>query len=233
MCLIVSSITNGQTGIALDTLNQLDSAGNKQGWWIEELTQRVPDTDTTETTTSEGRYLDDVKIGDWTTIYAGNGVVASYETYSEGNRTSYSMFDVRGRPTYLYNVDLASGNEVFHAYHENGELATLGITSAEGSSGTTYWENGIVMSHWERSAERRSDELYVFLHYWEDGTVWRREEFIGERVQHGTVTRYHRNGQLEYECQYEFGKLNGEYKKYDEKGNLTEVMMWNNGVRLW
>jgi antitoxin component YwqK of YwqJK toxin-antitoxin module len=233
MCLIASLITNGQSGIAHDTLNQVDSVGNKQGWWIEELTQIVPDSDTTETTIGQGRYLDDTKIGDWTTIYKGNGVTASYETYSDGMSTFRSKFDARGRLRYLDSMDLVSGTEIHRSYRESGVLATVGIRSSEKSSGTTYWENGNVRSHWERSADLRSDEIYVFLHYWEDGTVWRREEFIGDRIEHGTTRRYYRNGRIQYECQYVFGKLNGEYKKYDEEGNLTDVAMWANGVRLW
>jgi antitoxin component YwqK of YwqJK toxin-antitoxin module len=233
ICMIASLITNGQNVIACDTLNQLDSAGKKQGWWIEELTERVPDTDTIETTISQGRYHDNIKVGDWTTIYEGNGVTASYETYSEGRSTYRSKFDVSGRLVYLDSIDLVSGAEVHRSYRESGGLATVGVRSAEKSSGTTYWENGNVRSHWEKSADLRSDEIYVFLHYWEDGTVWRREEFIGDRIEHGTTTRYYRNGRIQYECQYIFGKLNGEYKKYDEEGNLTDVGMWANGVRLW
>gem|GEM_PF-3680396 len=233
MCLIASLATNGQSGKARDTLNQLDSAGNKQGWWIEELTQQVPDSDTTETKISQGRYLDDFKIADWTTVYKGNGVTASCEIYFEGRRTYWSTFDVRGRPMYLCTVDLASGAEIFRAYHEDGGSATLGIRSAERNSGTSYWENGNVMRHWETSAERGADEAWVIMDYWEDGTMRQRQEFIGARVEHGTTTRQYRNGLIQYECHYVFGKLNGDYKKYDEDGNLTEVMMWANGVRIW
>jgi antitoxin component YwqK of YwqJK toxin-antitoxin module len=233
MCLIASLITNGQSGIARDTLNKVDSVGIKQGWWIEELTQIVPDSDTTETTIGQGRYLDDTKIGDWTTIYKGNGVTASIATYSEGRNTYFAKFDVKGRLTYLDSLDLVSGAKVSRSYYESGRSASLSIRSPEGNRSTSYWENGNVRRHWETSAERRADEAWAITDFHEDGTMRQRQEFIGDRVEHGTTTRYYRNGRIQNECQYVFGKLNGVCKKYDEEGNLTDVAMWANGVRLW
>jgi antitoxin component YwqK of YwqJK toxin-antitoxin module len=233
MCLIASLITKGQNGIARDTLNQLDSAGNKQGWWIEEFAQPVLDSDTVETRISEGRYIHGSRDGDWVTRYKGNGGVAITATYMDGRSIHCRAYDVRGRLSWSDSTDIVTGTLVSYTFYEDGQIMGLLLKSPMKHSGTTYWENGNVMSHWKHSAERRSDETYVFLDYWEDGTLRQRQEFIGEGVEHGTATRYYRNGQLEYECQYVFGKLNGEYKEYDEEGNLTDVMMWANGVRLW
>ena len=86
-------------------------------------------------------------------------------------------------------------------------------------------------SHWETPAARSSDEEWVFTEYWEDGTARQVQGFIGERVEHGITRRFYRNGQLEYECYYVLGELNGLYKKYDEEGNLVEVNLWVNGFR--
>lgn len=229
-CVVISLSVQAQTSVTHDTLNHTDSTGRKQGWWVEKRTMVPADTDTTETTISEGRYVNDVKDGDWVTRYEGNGVVAATLTYADSVLIRSADYDTHGRVRWTDHNDPTTGRTIFCTYSQNGVLDGLLFKSQEWNVGTTYHENGNIRSHWSGPDKRAPDQVWVFLDYWENGLLHERKEFIGERMGHGTSTRYYENGQKEYECHSEFGKLNGPYTEYDEKGNVTKVTIYINGV---
>lgn len=86
--------------VAGDTLNQIDAAGKRQGYWkISAADKKVSGFPTPGSTVEEGRYVNSMKTGIW------------IEYYPTGKKKSELTF-VNNRP-----------NGPAKMYHENGNLS--------------------------------------------------------------------------------------------------------------
>ena len=48
----------------------------------------------------------------------------------------------------------------------------------------------------------------------------------------GVAVEYHDNGQLSFKGNYKDGELHGLFEYFDEEGNLTETVTYENGVEV-
>ncbi len=75
----------------------------------------------------------------------------------------------------------------------------------------------------------------VIEQFWPDGTLRERRHVIrlpnGTMLNHGLWTRWHRNGQKEYEARYDRGRLDGVERTWHENGRPRTEQHYSAGLR--
>jgi antitoxin component YwqK of YwqJK toxin-antitoxin module len=177
-----------------------------------------------------------------------NGQIKSVVSYVEGkaqgmasywnkrgtkSRTiTYTDNDLTGAAQYFYKTGLlhykinyVNGDftDDFLAFHGNGQLAEKRhyIDNAKSGANTYYYNNG------QQSSEANYTEGELngpFKNWFKDGSLKSEGEYMDNTIIKLKRT-YNANGTMATEEIYdEDGKLNGEYKEYDEAGNLNLVL---------
>lgn len=153
-----------------DTLNQKDSLGKKQGYWIiygkDEPQKGYPD----EGKIWEGTYIDDRKNGQWI-LYHKDGMTPKTKGYFVNNRP-------RGP---------------FEKYYPNGNLKEKGMFKK--GPLTIYWENGNIKreAYFNEERKRHGKEIY----YFENSQVELEMKF-NNGILIDTLKAYYPTGELRY-----------------------------------
>ena len=157
-----------------DTLNQIDSEGKKQGYWIiygkDDPQKGFP----AEGKIHEGSYLNDRRNGEWI-MYYKDGV----NPKTKGNF-------INNRP-----------NGPFESYYLNGNLRSKGTFNKMSYIGewTSYWENGNLMTkgYYNENRKRHGKEI----HYFENAQVELEMKF-NNGLHVDTIIAYYPNGDIRY-----------------------------------
>lgn len=156
-----------------DTLNQKDSLGKKQGYWIiygkDEPQKGFPE----EGKIAEGTYLDDRRDGRWI-FYYRDGVTPRRKSYLKNSRPNGS----------------------YEKYHPDGVLMEKGSFKRGKyliGEWTSYWENGNlqIKRNYNEDGKRHGKEFY----YFESGQV-ELEAKYNNGVQVDTMKFFYRNGDI-------------------------------------
>jgi antitoxin component YwqK of YwqJK toxin-antitoxin module len=167
-------------GPAVDTLNNVDGQGLRQGWWQ----VRGPKPDKPDYTAGklieEGRYANNRRTGPWRR-YWPNGEVMSEITYVMGRpKGAYATFYPDGKPEEQGTWDLDRNTGAFKRWHPNGNLAQDFV--------------------FDRYGTRDGEQKY----YHENGQV-ELVVTIKQGKEDGTLKRYYADGELQETAQYHDG----------------------------
>ena len=149
-----------------------------------------------------GNYTNNLKNGIWKEWHS-NGLLASSGTYISDQKNGYwKSYNAAGQLISDENYSNGKKNGLFNKYFENGKLMSSEnyINEVKNGIWKTYNENGIV-------AKQES-----YKNGLKDG-IW--------------ITR-HNNGIKSSEATYKDGALVGEFKRFDEKGNLIKPPVVSN-----
>lgn len=165
-----------------DTLNQVDDAGLRQGYWIiynsiKKLPNYPP-----EARVEEGRYLNSRRNGIWKTYYP-NGVLKSEVTYQNNRPNGYAKI-----------------------FFENGKLMEEGEWKNNRWVGTfkAYYENGQTLYdfNYNNDGKRQGEQKY----YYENGQLMMKGNMT-EGKETGTWVGYYENGDKREEKAFTNGTL--------------------------
>lgn len=183
---------------AVDTLNQVDEQGRRQGWWrIVGPVDQKPEYDP-GILYEEGRYVDNKRTGKWKR-YWPDGKPRSEINYVKGfPKGEYTIYWRNGLPEEQGTWDLDRNTGTFKRWHQNGNLAQDFIFDDYGMRDGVqryYHENG---------------QLEV-----EVNIVKGREE--------GVLKRYYANGDLQETAVFSGGAVEaGSFKTFQPKGPVPE-----------
>jgi antitoxin component YwqK of YwqJK toxin-antitoxin module len=187
----VSLSTFAQAGglMAADTLNQMDEAGRKNGWW--RITAPVQDKPgyADGALIEEGGYVNNKRAGIWRR-YWPNGKVMSEITYVNGRpRGEYKTWYPNGRMEEQGNWDLDRNTGRFQRWHPNGKLAQDFVFNEHG--------------------QRDGDQKY----YHENGQL-AVQVHVKEGREEGTLKRYTSSGDLLQVAEFNGGVINEANSRY-------------------
>lgn len=193
-----TALAQASAEMSVDTLNQLDAMGRKQGWWT--ITAPAPDKPgyTNGQLIEEGRYANSKRVGRWKR-YWPNGKVMSEISYQMGRpRGDYRTYYPDGRVEEQGTWDLDRNTGVFKRWHPNGQLAQDFVFDANGT------RNG------------------VQKYYHENGQL-EVEVNIKEGKEDGTLKRYYANGDLQQVAEFNGGVINASNSKYIKPVHKVET----------
>jgi len=165
---------------------------------------------------TENNYTNDVFNGTQQEWYK-NGNLKSEENYLNGVPDSYHTY---------YN---SNNNKQKEVLYNNGEIIK-----------TTDWNNnGTIKSSFEYINGKIKDGEYIFTD--DNGKKINKQTYLnGNKIEefifrgeekNGKLIKWHNNNILKFECEYTNGMINGEFKLYDEKGQLISNGNYSNGLK--
>ena len=190
ICPVVSAAPSSfSTQQALDTLNQLDAEGKKQGHWRITAPLATKPGYTDGQLIEEGRYASNKRTGTWHR-YWPNGKLMSEITYDMGRpRGDYKTWYQNGQVEEEGNWDLDRNTGNFKRYHPNGAPQQDFVFNDYGvrdGMQKYYHENG---------------QLAVAVN-------------IEEGKEEGTLKRYYANGDLQQVATFNDGVVNASNNKF-------------------
>ncbi|MBC7413126.1 MAG: hypothetical protein H7331_11820 [Bacteroidia bacterium] len=217
-----------------DTINRFDKIKNKTGYWeevvIEKHDRAVYEYDTILHT---GYYIDSKRNGLWKGYYLPSKKIA-YECYYKDN--NYDSLNI--------------------TYFKTGEINEVWKSSIHGEERTTYRINGDIKHLFEEDSlqvfsiefDDAKDTSFYFRRNKKTGVSFRKDFYAKNqiykisnylnkngyvKVDHGRVVRYYDNGQMEYECNYINGELEGDYIEYNREGSIKRVLKYREGREIY
>ncbi|MBI4931396.1 MAG: toxin-antitoxin system YwqK family antitoxin [Bacteroidetes bacterium] len=152
-----------------DTLNAVDAAGLRQGYWIVFNSIKKLPNYPTDAKVEEGNYADSKKAGIWKT-YFPNGNLKGEITYTNNRASGYAkMYQENGK---LMEEGVWENNRwvgEFKSYHENGQtFCDFKYTKGGKREGeqTYYYDNGQLMMKGEM---KEGKEAGTWVGYYENG----------------------------------------------------------------
>ncbi len=196
--LLVARVASAQVPVAPDTLNKLDEAGRKQGWWkVAGPIKDKPDY-VAGNIYEEGRYTDNRRIGVWKR-YWPNGKVMSEVTYLMGlPKGPYTTYYPDGSTEEQGTWDLDRNTGAFKRWHPNGKVAQEFLFDSYGTRDGEqkyYHENG---------------ELEVDVH-------------IKQGREEGTLKRFFPNGELAEVAEFHDGVASSS-KSFQPKTKMPVIL---------
>lgn len=156
----------------------------------------------TNTTYLIGHYRNGVKHGQWTYHFT-NGKPVTRGTYHNGKRT-----------------------DTWVRWHNNGAIAATGkYKSGQKHGKWTYWYNN--KRTWRTGSYRNGREDGLWIEWHDNGNKHRHTTFIADpgnpitNVLHGLHQSWYENGKPKERGNYVFGKKEGIWKYWNDKGKLT------------
>jgi uncharacterized protein len=200
----------------------LSEKGIKQGPWKEYYIDG--------TLRAEGEYENGLKKGEWK-FYHPNGKMEQTGKYITGEKP-------HGRWVWYYSDGKLLREEIFRNGKEDGELIEYSdrgkiITKGEYIEGEKegFWvyeigdfrEEGIYKSG-------KKDELWK-SYYSDTGELAFEGKYI-DGTPDGKHIYYYPNGKKQLEGKYEFSHKEGDWKRYDDTGNLLITIFYKNGIEI-
>jgi len=167
-------------------------------------------------------YLNGQLNGESNTFFK-NGRKADIWNYNNGKLINTHVKDKFGNTIYESN----SVNVEASIYQpQKGELEIEDINDAD---------NAIILMYEGQPFNSPIEVINVAI---EDGIAqyvkWKNRKTKNENgdiIFEGMSSKYYDNGQIMKEVNYSNGKRNGEEVFYDRNGNITDKIVWNNGIR--
>ncbi len=180
-----------------DTLNKINEAGRKHGWWRIMAPVAEKPGYAEGALIEEGRYENNKRVGLWKR-YWPNGNVMSEITYQNGRpRGVYKTYYPSGKVEEQGSWDLDRNTGEFQRYHPNGKLAQDFIFNAYG----------------QRDGEQK--------YYHENGQL-AVHVTIKEGKEEGTLKRYTAAGELQQVAEFNGGVINEANSRYIKRAPKAE-----------
>jgi antitoxin component YwqK of YwqJK toxin-antitoxin module/tetratricopeptide (TPR) repeat protein len=228
----------------LNAVGNFDDDGERKGSWVYYYSNG---------TRSGIETYEDGNLVDYDSSFFKNGVLKSLDFYKDGkaqgeaitynstgtfkNKISYVDDVMTGPAQYFYPIGILRYNVnykdeelegSFIEYYDDGNISqdVSFVTGKRSGKGTEFYRNG------QKSAELNyvEGELDGIIKKWyPDGTI-RSEGEYKDGIVINTLKEYNPNGSLSSEENFdENGKKSGEYKEYDNEGNLNMVLIFKKG----
>lgn len=235
-------------------INNVDSAGRKQGQWLEtsigggELLLDYA-------FTNIGIYVDDKKCGIWKRIDSVGNITA-IGFYKNGNPDGeYKIYYLNGNLYQLQNYYDGVPNGTWYQYREDGTLSLkesyeMGYYQGEVSS---YYENGQVA---ELKYYIHGIQNGPYLVYSSNGALieevtykdgfrigeWKqfysngklsyfvKKDDFGKKI--GVEQEFYETGSIKKETPYLNGVINGDQKWYNINGDVIKIVKYENGLKI-
>lgn len=207
------------TGQAQNAINQLDAAGQKQGFWQKKQANG--------NLAYEGTFKNDQPVGEFKR-YHTNGLLKARLIYPEDSDTIHSeLFDNRGQL-------LAKGKYVDEKkegewqYYQKGQLVSTEVFEHNQKHGTskTYYPTGELF---EETTWKFNLENGIYRAYFKSGKPYLECRMVdGKRD--GTCHVYYENGQLELDAMYAKGLRNGDWNYYHPDGTFSHTLSYDLGL---
>jgi len=206
---------------AQDTVNITDRNGRKQGYWRK--------SDSAGRLVYEGRFRDGVPCGEFRYYYPGGNIRTVSMISGQGNRAVTVSYFPNGRKMAAGNYINEKKDSTWQFFSEsNGTLVSLetyraGILNGlskvfypeGGLSELHYYKNGILDGLWEQ--------------YYLDGKLKLRGIYKAGEKQ-GLFRILYNSGVPMIEGQYVHGHQDGTWTYFNEKGIITKIEIYGNGV---
>lgn len=217
-----------------EDINRKDTSGLKQGTWKEFYEN--------ETVKSEGRYVNNVKVGYWKQ-YNKKGMLVETDKYEAGelvtDASEIDFLDIRktfhnnGKVKTICNYNQAGKREgICREFNDTGAVVIAqvykdGILMGEGMADA----DGIKSGMWEEfypSGKLRAKGTYdaglklgEWTFYYESGKVEQKGSFAKGEFYDGQWTWYYENEQLWRDEYYVYGLENGPFEEYSDSGTVV------------
>ncbi len=191
---------------------------------------------------SEGNIVDGKPEGYWKT-YSEEGILIS-----EGNRKNHLLdsvwkfYDEEGNIKMEITYREGKKNGIRTTYRENEKIEENFIDDLKQGISTYYYPDGPIrkivnyIDGLEEGIAREyaEDGRIIQLITYKKGFIVNRERinrFDSQGNKHGNWKYFHDNGELQLECIYKHGLLNGYYKEYDREGKLLNAYKYVEGEK--
>lgn len=233
LIILLSIFSKGLMG--QNSLNWLDSLGNKVGYWEEcEYVDFFGEMEIDDTICVKGLYKNGYKDSLWVLNSKRTGVTRMTVEYKDSMRIAYSEFDEKGNKiVYHYsNPFNQKVNIVF--YYSNGKVEDSLYEDSTIRFKIAYHQNGSI-----REGYQVFDSIFNYKKniYWDNGRLRKviNYQHNGDMqgVKHGNVKTYHLNGTLHEDCNYHKGVLDKLYIEYDEEGKAISFKYYSQGIVVY
>jgi len=184
-------------------------------------------------------YNEKGKLSEITHYFYGNYEgVSTYDTL--GNESAYYPLvdgsavseykDVNGKPTVTKTYKGTESNGERISYYGNGKIRSKGEVIDDNYAGNWKW--------YSREGQLTTEGSYIlgrkegeWKWYYDDGKLKLVKNYVKGNLE-GTVVRYYENGKKTSEKKYRIDQRHGEFRYYDETGELLYIRYYNDGLML-
>jgi len=208
-------------GHAQTAINQLDSSGQKQGFWQKKQANG--------NLAYEGTFKNNKPIGEFKR-YHTNGLLKARMIYAENSDTiAAELFDTRGKLMAKGNY-VGEKKEGAWQHFQNGQLISIEIFRNNQKNGTskTYYPSGELF---QETDWKNNQQNGIYRAYFVTGKPYL-ECRMAAGKRDGTCQVYYENGQLELDAFYVAGLRNGDWNYYLQDGNFSHTLSYDMGVLL-
>jgi antitoxin component YwqK of YwqJK toxin-antitoxin module len=232
----ITSIVEYKNGIVYqrEDINQRDTSGKKQGVWKEFYDN--------ETVKSEGRFVDNVRVGYWKE-YNKKGLLVNTNKYEGGELVTdaeeLDLLDIRkrfhenGEVKSICNYNEAGNKQgICRYFNDTGEVIKAEVYKDGILMGTGMADvDGIKFGHWKEfyeSGKLRAEGKYEaglklgeWVFYYENGKQEQKGSFAKGEFYDGRWTWYYPNGELWRDEYYVYGIEDGPFVEYSDSGTVV------------
>lgn len=228
-----------------DTINKLNAAGLKTGYWEEKAADNI----------SKGMYDANKKIGTWVTYFSNNNQLYRLESYNNAGQRHgiFLTFDRKNRiqAVEYYKDGLYHGTSIIYGstnefpvsetsyvngkrqgitriYYDNGKIQEEDRFTDDQKDGVSRWYN--------RSGKLLAEYTYkagVFdgpqKTYYENDSLQSVSNYSSNQM-NGDYKEFYRNGRIKVSGKYLNGQKDGPWMEFDETGKATLTKKFKNGV---
>lgn len=198
--------------------NTLDSTVNKDGFQIDYKTNK-------RVVNAKGLFFNNLEQGEW------------IENNDEGileRIVHYKEFYKSGKLKTFGNLWNGKKQDTLSWFYENGELESQEITELDTisgqSTGFVYWfyESGKLHKRIPLINEKQNGLVEIF---YESGEFKAKTEYT-DGLMNGNGIGYYESGVISYKGKVIKNNIHGDFKYYNEYGELIKIENYNNGQLL-
>ncbi|MCQ2195423.1 MAG: toxin-antitoxin system YwqK family antitoxin [Paludibacteraceae bacterium] len=200
------------------TPNQTDKKGRKQGAWSKTYANGQ--------LMYEGQFKDDKPVGTFKR-YFETGKLKLVQTYTKGENSNVSIYEDDGKTIAMEGAYIGKEKDGEWKFYKEGKLAVSETYTKGSRNGLSkaYSEKGAVIEETPYVNDKIEGVKRTFL---EDGSLYQEVEYKNG-LEDGFYKLYEGNKEPVITGQHKNGKRDGEWKIYDEKGQVDEVLTYENG----
>ncbi|MGQ7870516.1 toxin-antitoxin system YwqK family antitoxin [Sunxiuqinia sp. sy24] len=204
---------------AQEQLNQIDQAGQKQGFWQKKQANG--------NLAYEGNFVNDKPVGVWKR-YHSNGLLKARLSYKENSDTIQAeLFDTRGKlmAQGRYLNQLKTGQWL---YFQKGTLVSEEHFESNLKQGLskTYYPSGELF---EETNWKDDEKNGIYRAYFKNGKPYM-ECMMKQGTRDGACQIYFENGQLELDALYVKGLRHGQWNYSNPDGSFSHSLHYDLGT---
>jgi antitoxin component YwqK of YwqJK toxin-antitoxin module len=228
-----------------DTINKVDPAGKKTGYWIEKQGE----------ITYKGYYQDNNKVNNWIGFYPNNfifkidyfnnglkdgislqfdrrGKLIQFDQYSNGglHGVSYDYGQGSVSPQTEINYKNGKKNGPLRQYYDNGKIQEDAYYIDDKKDGVSRWygKNGNLVAEYNY---RNGGLDGIQKTFFDNDTIQTLSTYINNQ-QTGDYKEFYRNGKAKISGKFVNSEKDGAWIEYDELGKQVRITRYKNGTEV-